>query len=155
MSSRHRIIGVLTIVFVLGTVTFGQSPATEPAKLPPLDLKLTTTSMMLCIGSELPLNLELTNRGTDEIKIDRSEIWNSFQYGYHGDREKGRGGGQGSGCSDCRQDFVSVTRDKPYESSFKFPLTNDFFEDAGKYSIKLRFAGVSSNEVKFELYKCN
>jgi len=155
MSSPHKMIGILTIVFVLGPVAFGQSPATEPAKSSPLDLKLTTTSMMLCVGSELPLNLELANRGTGQIQIDKLDIWNRFRYGYFGSRESGRGGGQSSRCLDCRPDYVVVDRDKPYESSFKFPLTNDFFKDAGKYSISLIFDGVASNEVEFELYSCN
>ena len=137
---------------LLGLTAYGQ--ATEPKERPPLDIKITAAAMMICLGSALPLNMELTNRRSEQIKIDKFEIWNHFQYGYFG-KDGGRGGGEGHGCTECQSDFAVLERDKPYESSFKFPLTNEFFKDAGKYSLKLTIEGVSSNEVEFELYNCN
>ena len=152
---RNRLIRELGVSLLLGVAAQAQTNSIAQKELPPLDLKLTTTSMMLCLGAELPLNLELANRGTDPIKLDRFDIWNSFQYGYFGERDAGRGGGQGSGCDHCRADSIFLLRDRPYESSFRFPLNTDFFKDAGKYSINLTIEGVASNKVEFELYNCN
>ena len=145
---------LLTITILAHAQSATEEPKTEKAK-PPLELKLSTTSLMLCIGSALPLNLELTNRGSEEIKIDKFDIWNQFTYGYLQDRSSGRGGGQASGCDHCLRDLITLKTDKPYESSLSFPLENDFFRDAGKYSIRVYVEQVSSNELEFELYNCN
>ena len=146
---------ILVCSLFLSIVAQAQAVADEKPQLPPVELKLSTTSMMLCLGSALPLNLELTNRGSKEIKIDRFDIWNQFTYGYFGDRSADRGGGQGSGCYHCLPDLINLKTDKPYESSFNFSLENDFFKDVGKYSIRVYVEHVSSNEVEFELYNCN
>jgi hypothetical protein len=146
--------GLLTVTILAHAQSAGEESETEKAK-PPLELKLSTTSMMLCLGSALPLNLELTNRGSKEIKIDKFDIWNQFTYGYLEDRSAGRGGGQGSGCDHCLPDLINLKTDKPYESFFNFSLENDFFKDVGKYSIRVYVEHVSSNEVEFELYNCN
>lgn len=146
---------ILACSLFLSIVAQAQVVADEKPQLPPLELKLSTTSLMLCVGSVLPLNLELTNRGAEVIKIDKFEIWNRFTYGYFGDRSAGRGGGEGSSCNHCLPDVINLITDKPYESSFNFSLENDFFKDAGKYSIRVYVEQVSSNELEFELYKCN
>ena len=146
---------ILVCSLFLSIVAQAQAVADEKPQLPPVELKLSTTSMMLCLGSALPLNLELTNRGSKEIKIDRFDIWNQFTYGYLEDRSADRGGGQGSGCYHCLPDLINLKTDKPYESSFNFSLENDFFKDVGKYSIRVYVEHVSSNEVEFELYNCN
>jgi len=151
----YQLVHILVCSLLLGISAQAQVVADDKKELPPVELKLSTTSMMLCLGSAIPLNLELTNRGSEEIKIDQFDIWNQFTYGYFGNRTAGRGGGQGSGCDHCLRDLVTLKTDKPYESSFNFPLENDFFKDAGKYSIRVYVEQVSSNEVEFELYNCN
>src|SRR5262245_45164968 len=133
-------------------MAYAQAPNAKDK--PPLDIKITAASMMICLGADLPLNMEVTNRGVEQIKVSKFEMWSHFQYGYFG-KNGGRGGGEGRGCFDCDQDDVVLERDKSYESSYKFPLTNEFFKDPGKYSFKLTIEGVSSNEVEFELYNCN
>lgn len=153
--SRHQLVHILVCSLLLSMVAQGQVMADEKTQLPPLELKLTATSLMLCVGSALPLNLELTNRGGEEIKIDKFDIWNHFTYGCLEDRSADRGGGQASGCDHCLRDLITLKTDKPYESSFNFPLENDFFKDAGKYSIRVYVEQVSSNELEFELYNCN
>jgi hypothetical protein len=145
---------LLTITILAHAQSATEEPKTEKAK-PPLELKLSTSSLMLCVGSALPLNLELTNRGGEEIKIDKFDIWNRFTYGYLGDRSADRGGGQVSGCDHCLRDLITLKTDKAYESSFNFSLENDFFKDTGKYSIRVYVEQVSSNELQFELYNCN
>jgi hypothetical protein len=109
---------------------------------------------MVCVGSPLPLDLEITNRGSYKFKVDKFEIGSSFTYGFFGDRESGRGGGMGIGCGECSPDFVSIDPDGTYKSSFNFDLTNDFFKDAGKYVIRTRVEGVDSNQLEFELFSC-
>lgn len=150
-----RLTGILAGSLLLGLTAQAQATIAEQKELPPLDIKISAASMMVCLGTELPLNMELTNRGPDQIKIDKFEIWNHFQYGYFGERDAGRGGGEGASRYQSPPELVVLDRDKPYESSFKFPLSNEFFKDAGRYSLKLTIEGVSSNEIEFELYNCN
>ena len=109
---------------------------------------------MVCVGSSLPLDLELTNRGSDKFKVDKFDIGAHFTYGFLGDRETGRGGGMGKGCGDCSPKFVTIDPNETYKSSFNFDLTNDFFKDAGKYVIQTTIGGVDSNELEFELFSC-
>jgi hypothetical protein len=132
----HLLVHLVFCSLLLSIVARAQVVADEKKPLP-LELKLNTTSLMLCVGSALPLNLELTNHGTEEIKIDKFYIWNRFTYGYLGDRNADRGGGQAWSCDDCPREGINLKTDKPYESSFNFPLDNDFFKDAGKYSIRV------------------
>src|SRR5262245_7845397 len=96
--------------------------------LTPRDTRVTAACLMCCLGADLPLNMEVTNRGVEQIKVSKFEMWSHFQYGYFG-KNGGRGGGEGRGCFDCDQDDVVLERDKSYESSYKFPLTNEFFKD--------------------------
>jgi hypothetical protein len=152
--SGHLLVHLVSCSLLLSIVARAQVVADEKKQLP-LELKLNTTSLMLCVGSALPLNLELTNHGGEEIKIDKFDLWNQFTYGYLGDRSADRGGGQVSGCDDCSRDLMNLKTDKPYESSFNFSLENEFFKDAGKYSIRVYVEKVSSNELQFELYNCN
>ena len=109
---------------------------------------------MVCLGASIPMELELTNRGAEEFKVDKFDLWSEFRYGFLGDREMGRGGGMGSSCYDCRPDPVVVRHDETYKSSFSFDLNHDFFKDAGKYTIKLEIAGVQSNDLEFQLFNC-
>ena len=129
------------------------SPPGSESK-PPIELKLSATSLMMCVGSSLPLELELTNRGAQDFSVDKFDIWNQFNYAFLGEREAGRGGGMGSSCYDCRPDLIVVGQDQMYKSSFNFDLKRDFFQDAGKYHIKLTIAAVASNQVEFELFSC-
>jgi hypothetical protein len=109
---------------------------------------------MVCVGSSLPLDLELTNRGSDKFKVDKFDIGAHFTYGFLGDRETGRGGGMGKGRGDCSPNFVTIDPNETYKSSFNFDLTNDFFKDAGKYVIQTTIGGADSNELEFELFSC-
>jgi len=140
-----------------GTAQAQIIPADNQEGKPPIELKLRTTSMMPCLDSEIPLTLELTNRGTADFKIDKYDIWNQFQYAFLGERSEGTGGGTGSSCGSCRGHFLILKSDETHESSFKFEfqLHREFFKDAGKYIIKLTIEGVPSNEVDFELINCN
>lgn len=100
------------------------------------------------------MELELTNPGAEEFKVDKFGLWNEFRYGFLGDRETGRGGGMGATCYDCVPDPIVVRHDEAYKSSFSFDLNHDFFKDVGKYTIKLEIAGVQSNDLEFELFSC-
>jgi len=149
------VIGRLAFVFVASMLVAGATAAqtASPEAKSAIELKLSSTSLMMCVGSSLPLTVELTNRGVENVKVDKSAIWNTFGYGFMGNRQF-RGGGMGSSCSHCQPDFVVLTPDQKYTSSFNFDLKNDFFKDAGKYDIQLMFAGAQSNELEFELFSC-
>ena len=132
------------------------SVKSEDQDKPPSDLRmmLSSNSLMLCVGSALPLNLEIANQGVAEVKIDKYDLWNQFQYGFSGKDGSGRGGGRGSSCPPCRGNYIVLQPGTRYEGSFEFPL-DDFFKDAGNYAIKMKYGQVSTNEVTFELYDCN
>lgn len=148
-------IGRLAFVFIVSVLASGATaaqPSAPSEAKPTIDLKLSATSLMTCVDSSLPLTLEITNRGTEDIKVDKFEIWNRFRYGFMGDRPF-RGGGMGSSCN-CQPELVVVSPGQTYTSSFNFDLKNDFFKDAGKYDLQLMLAGVQSNEIEFELFNC-
>jgi len=153
------VIGRLVFLFLAlllagGVATAQPAAATVAETKPAIELKLSATSLMICVGSSLPLALELTNRGMNDFKVDKFDIWNHFTYGFMGDRTAGRGGGMGSSCINCSPEPIVVTQDQTYKSSFDFDLKHEFFQDAGKYSIRLKIAGVESNELEFELFSC-
>ena len=123
---------------------------------PQSDLRMTLSSksLMLCLGSSLPLDLEIANLGDREVKIDKVDLWNRFSYGFSGRDGSGRGGGRGSSCNHCRGNYVVLQPGGRYESSFEFPL-DDFFKDAGEYTLKMTYEQLLTNELTFELYDCN
>ena len=149
----------LSLVLIVGLLAVSATSAQTieqpaPAAKPSIEIKLSATSLMVCLGSSIPMELELTNRGAEEFKVDKFDLWKEFRYGFLGDRKMGRGGGMGSSCYDCRPDPIFVRHDETYKSSFSFDLNHDFFKDAGKYTIKVVIAGVESNDLEFELFSC-
>ena len=150
---RRISIALIGLLLLVGTASARTIASLGQEPKPSIELKLSATSLMVCVGSSLPLELELTNRGTPDFKIDKFEIWNHFNYGFEGDREMGRGGGMGSSCN-CAPESVVVAQDQTYKSSFAFDLDHDFFRDPGKYTIRLAIAGVGSNELEYELFSC-
>jgi hypothetical protein len=141
-------------LFVAGATGGRSSALLRQEPKPSIALNLSATSLMVCVGSSLPLKLELTNRGADDFKVEKFEIWNHFTYGFEGDRQTGRGGGMGSSCINCATEPIVIAHDQTYKSSFDFNLDHDFFSDAGKYTVKLKIADVESNELQFELFNC-
>ncbi len=127
----------------------------EPQPEKPVELKVSTTAMMLCLGASMPMEMELTNRSGQEFKVDKVDLWNSFSYGHSRDDGSGRGGGQATGCSHCRGEYIVLVPEQKHVSTFNFALASDFFKDPGNYTIKLNYKQVSSNELHFELYDCN
>ena len=126
-----------------------------PGKVEQVELRLSSTKIMLCLGASLPLEMELINRSDQEIKIDKVDLWNSFSYRRLSKGNLGMGGGQESGCSHCGGNFIFLPPGKIHESKFNFDLISDVFEEPGEYKIKLNYKQVSSNELHFELYDCN
>lgn len=120
-----------------------------------LDLRLSTTTMALCVGSSLPMELEITNLSNQEKKIDKVDLWSSFGYGFSRADGSGRGGGTGSSCSHCRGNYIALKPAGSYQSSYSYSLDNDFFHEPGGYTIKMNFGQLSTNELSFELYDCN
>ena len=145
-------LALVLMALLLAAIGITAQPAAPSEAKPTIELKLSTTSLMTCVDSSLPLTLELTNRGAEDFKVDRFEIWRRFRYGFMGDRPF-RGGGIGSSCN-CEPEFIVVNPGQTYTSSFNYDLKDDFFKDAGKYDIQLILAGTQSNELEFELFSC-
>jgi hypothetical protein len=149
-----RRISLLVVVFVVGGgAALAQIHSMPTRTKPSIELKLSSATSMVCVGSSLPLDHELTNRGPNKFKVDKFDIGCCFIYGFLGD-ETGRGGATGIGDIDRKADFINIDSNKTYKSSFKFDLTNEFFKDPGKYVIQTTLEGVHSNKVEFELITC-
>jgi hypothetical protein len=119
-----------------------------------LQMTLSTTTMMLCLGSPLPLEVAITNLGSKQVKIDRVDLWANFEYSFSG-ANGGRGGGYASNCDSCRGDYVVVMPGANQYNEFAFPLSSDFFKDIGRYHIRLKYSDITTNQLDFELYDCN
>ena len=154
---RQRFINypLLVTIVLLSTLVPSVKSSTAQEK-PQSELRMTLSSktLMLCLGSPLRLDLELANHGSQELKLDKFELWNHFSYGFSGTNGSGRGGGRGSGCDSCHGNYVVLPPGGRYESSYDYPL-DDFFKDAGKYTMKMTYNQVSTNELTFEFYDCN
>jgi hypothetical protein len=127
----------------------------------PLEIKLSTSTPTLYAGSCLMMEMVLTNEGTEELKIDESDLWKLFMYSYAAQDGSGKGGGQGSTCYGCSDETLSLNPGMTYTSSHCFDLDNEFFRNAGEYGIttiiRFELAGKSgnsaaSNSIRFEIY---
>lgn len=149
-------ISTITKVIVLAAalVFSAKGNAEQDKRQSELQMTLSTTTVMLCLGSSLPLDLEITNQGNHEVKIDKFELWKRFSYSLSRTDGSGRGGGMASSYYPSRANYVTLKPGGRHESSFEYPL-GDFFKDAGMYTIKMTVDEISTNEVSFELYDCN
>ena len=155
LTSRYLRICLLLLAICAGAVVLsGKTNAEQGKQQSQLKMSLSSSTLMLCLGSSLPLGLELTNQGSEEVKIDKVDLWNRFSYSLSRTDGSGRGGGRGSSCDHCRGNYVVLQPGGRYESSFDYPM-DDFFKDAGKYTIKMMYEDISTNELSFELYDCN
>ncbi|MFN2491667.1 MAG: hypothetical protein ABR501_02140 [Pyrinomonadaceae bacterium] len=145
---------VAMIVFIVMLVSGVNAKPLQHEADSELQMTLSTTTMMLCLGSSLPLEVEIANRGTEQVKIDKVDLWANFVYSFSG-ANGGRGGGCGSKCDSCRGEFVVVNPDASHHSEFAFRLSSDFFKDTGSYTIKLKYNDILTNQLDFELYDCN
>ena len=156
-SSMYQHSRIYLFLLAIGlTVTLVPSVKSEKQDKRQSDLRMTLSgkSLMLCLGSPLRLDLVIVNQGVAAIMIDKFDLWNLFSFGFSGPNGMGRGGGRGSSCSHCRGNYVVLPPGGRYESSFEYVL-DDFFKDAGNYTIKMTYEQVSTNELAFELYDCN
>lgn len=134
----------------------------EPGKqASPLEVRLSTPTPTLYAGSCLMLEMVLTNKGEEEIKIIEGELWKHYSYSYSAQDGSGKGGGEGSACFGCSTEKVSLGSGMTYRSSHCFNLDNEFFRNAGDYEIttSIRYElsgksghGASSNSTRFEIY---
>ena len=155
MPQRFKIYPFLLAIVLAGTLV--ESVKSKPERdQPESDLRLTLSSksLMLCLGSSLHLDLVIANQGINEVKIDKVDLWSQFSYSFSATDGSGRGGGRGSSCDHCRGNYIVLPPGGRYESSFEYPL-DEFFKDAGKYTIKMTYEQISTNELTFELYDCN
>jgi hypothetical protein len=143
-------------VLALGVILAGGIAAkpVQDSPQPELKLVLSSATMMLCLGSRLPLEVQLANQGDREVRIDKSELWTEFRYGFSRPDGSGRGGGEASSWIPGG-DVVVLKPGEHYVSSFQYQLDGSFFKDAGGYVFKTNYQHVSSNEITFELYDCN
>lgn len=144
---------VVSLIISCGAA-YAQLQSIPTRAKPAIEQKLSSGTLKACVGSSLPLDLELTNRGRHKFKVDKFDIGCCFIYEFLGDREAARGGAMGIGDIDRKADFINIDPNKTYKSSFNFDLTNEFFKDPGKYVIQTTLKGVDSNKLEFELITC-
>jgi len=131
----------------------GQAQNEQQNGKSPWKLKLSSSSMRVCLGSSLPLELEVTNQSNDDIRIDKLNLWQDFSF-----QRSGSTGERGWLTIDYihgPNDSVLVKADASYRSTYDFSLQDNFFGFPEKYIIKLHYEQVYSNEVSFEIYDCN
>ena len=122
---------------------------------PALELKLSTLTPSLCIDSELVLEMEITNAGTEAVKINKAGLWKYFSYGFSGPGVGGRGGGSAEGSSGGKAEEVLLQPGMIYRSSHKFSLVDEFFAEQGNYTLKTSLGSSDSNKIEFELFQCS
>jgi len=163
-----RAILLVAATVLLQAVVYAQATPTQKGieedfrkQESPLEIKLSTSTPTLYAGSCLMLEMVLTNKGTEEIKINESDLWKLFMYSYAAQDGSGKGGGQSSACFGCSAETISLNPDMTYTSSHCFKLDNEFFRNAGEYDIttiiRYELAGKSgnsaaSNSIRFEIY---
>ena len=74
----------LLVIGLAGTLVPSVKGQDQDKPRSDLSMTLSSNSLMLCVGSALPLNLEIANQGRAEVKIDKVDLWNQFSYGFSG-----------------------------------------------------------------------
>jgi len=156
LKNNWRLIVLVGLAMFLSVTSYAQDgERQEKVKSAPLEIRLQTLVSTLCVGTSTILEMEVINVSRKEIKFDKVDLWSEFTYSYSDpNTTSGRGGGQGSSCSHCRGDVITLYPGTNYWTSHTFPLDTDFFKDPGNYTLATSINSVSSNQVKFTLIDC-
>ncbi len=156
LKNRWRAIVVLALALFLSLTSYAQDGESHTkVKSAPLEVKLQMLVSTMCVGTSTILEMEVINVSRKEITLDKVDLWSQFTYSYSEPiNGSGRGGGQGTGCSHCRGNTITLYPGPTYWASHTFPLDNDFFKDPGDYTLETSINSISSNEVKFTLIDC-
>ena len=140
----------------------GQSGSIETSAKQLLELDLSTSSSKVCQGSSsLPLELKITNRDDQEIKIFKFDLWNHFSYSRY--QEPGGYGSWGFtiSCEALPEDVAENPRYWPVlkpngtlTSSLNFGLGGGEFQSPGRYKVGTSYRHIRSNFVEFEIVDC-
>ena len=157
-------VAALTVGVSVSAGTRHQQNGDVTREKAPLNLKLYVLNLTRCLGSSVDLELEIQNVGTEEIRIDRADLWASFSYAgpIAPDATSGRGGGESRVCGDCRGNYLTLLPGVAYWDKHEFKF-HEFFSREGKYFISINLPYKSgnadsslaqSNQVMVELYQC-
>src|SRR2546423_12474378 len=129
----------------------------------PLELKLTARTTAFCVGSPLLLELEVMNNSQKDIETPKSHLWKQFSYALLDpesinksagtDRFFSKAGGMDKDIDDHAEKLI-LHPGQSYRATYEFQLSNDFFQEAGHYTLMMYLDHVLSNNVEFELYDC-
>lgn len=114
---------------------------------PKLELKLSTTKLMMCVGSAIPLELQITNRTERPVKIESSAVWKNFTYSFEAPTPPRRSGSHGSTCGGCDREFVTLKPGESYETRQDFELIQPHFKDVGEYTLSTGFEKIRFEQI--------
>ena len=126
------------------------------------EAQLTANTPGICLNSALALVLEITNAGQQEIRVNKSDLWNRFTYTSPGSELSGSSISCGF-RDDSPQNWVTLAPGAKYFDTFLYMTEQSYFKAAGTYRISTSFsyyigdkpAGtIKSSEAEFEIYDC-
>jgi hypothetical protein len=160
--SIMRLLMSTTCLCLLVFSAQGQLNSKEQSDKKPLTLELTASSTRACLRSTLPLELKITNRGDQEIRILKFNLWERFSYWRYREPEGYGFLASVISCSILPEDVASnpvywamLKPNETLTSSLKFGLGADFFQSPGRYRIETSYDHAKSNLIEFEIVDCN
>lgn len=160
--TKQRVALLICALALSGSVQAQDKAQTQPG-VRAINLKLSSESARVCLGSFVPLNLDLTNQTGQEIKIRKLDVWRDFSFKYAASDGSSKNIGYGivpgrvEDYDRLRNDVFTLNPQATYTTTFKFPLTDHrFFEVPGTYTLRSYYDNMAaSNIVRFETYDCN
>lgn len=165
---RQKIIFLIFVSFVLLTVCLGDSVSGQKRKSKttektPLVLKVTTSQLTICRGTEsIELKLEISNVSREPVTIDKNYLWNGSLSVYFSHKKIADGWASGETARfPYTGNFLQLAPGEKYIESHEFSLVEegkleDFFNRVGRYTITVRYRAIdlddNSQEVRQWLY---
>lgn len=181
---KRMVIGLL-LFFSLSSVPNASNRAAPQTlkELPPLKLKLITTTPAVCFGGALKLKAELVNESNERVAIDVNTVWYevSFRFFREGPSQTnpdGSGSGRNKGGSltqvgdpgpNYEGKYLVLGPGESYKATNTLKLDDQFFKSPGDYRMKVAYGQfldktsddlsvwrgtVESNELNFKINGC-
>jgi hypothetical protein len=135
---NRNILKILLFIVLLVGISYGQKEITAP-----IDLNIELKKNNVCSEKVIILNASLINTSNDEITVDTKGIGNSLSFSVikiksgkvtSSNRTIIYDGGKG-----YKPDYLVLKPTETYEKALKISLDNDFFDQKGKYRIKVSY----------------
>ncbi len=148
---------ILVTVCSFKSVLAQKSESQTKTELPPLVLKVTTSTPKICFGAKgILLRAEIKNVSRRTVTIDKYFLWNnSISINY--ERKTGGGGGAAmtGGSIHGAGDFLQLASAQTYQDSSMLSFTennglDDFFHLIGNYTITIKYKAIHLKEESAE-----